>query len=57
MKYPERLVMSNLWLFAPLVTYMMSLKATTNTAIRTTTAITVLQAGSKDNVLPMSATA
>ena len=51
------LLLSNLWLFEPVVRQVMQKKANTNTVLRTTTAPTVLSAGNKENVLPGEAVA
>ncbi|MBV7538319.1 M20 family peptidase [Duganella sp. sic0402] len=48
----NRVVLSNLWLFAPLVRRQLEQSAGTNAVLRTTTALTVVHAGNKDNVLP-----
>ncbi|WP_343731770.1 M20 family peptidase [Duganella sp.] len=48
----NRVVLSNLWLFAPLVRQQLEQAAGTNAILRTTTALTVIHAGNKDNVLP-----
>lgn len=48
----NRVVLSNLWLFAPLVQKQLEQSAGTNAMLRTTTALTVIHAGNKDNVLP-----
>lgn len=50
--FGQRLAMSNLWLTRPLVERMLSKGAATNAMMRTTTAITMLNAGVKENVLP-----
>lgn len=50
--FGQRLALSNLWLTRPLVERMLSKGAATNAMMRTTTAITMLNAGVKDNVLP-----
>ncbi|MBE0550635.1 MAG: M20 family peptidase [Rubrivivax sp.] len=50
--FGQRLAMSNLWLLRPVVENMLSKGAATNAMMRTTTAMTVLNAGMKDNVLP-----
>ena len=50
--FAQRLPMSNLWLFRPLVERMLGQGAATNAMMRTTTAMTVLSAGNKFNVLP-----
>ena len=54
---PQRIVMANLWLTRPLLLRMLSRSPTTNAAIRTTTAPTVIQGSPKDNVLPIRARA
>ena len=54
---PYRIVMQNLWLTRPLLLHMLSRSPTTNAAIRTTTAPTVIQGSPKDNVLPLRARA
>ncbi|ELT99544.1 hypothetical protein CAPTEDRAFT_222768 [Capitella teleta] len=51
MALPFRVVMSNLWLFTPAVSWMLSRKPTTNAIIRTTTAVTMFNAGVKVNVI------
>lgn len=48
----SRVALSNLWLFAPMVQRQMTEAAGTNALLRTTTALTVVHAGNKDNVLP-----
>jgi len=50
--FGQRLAMSNLWLFRPLVEGMLGKGGATNAMMRTTTAMTILSAGNKDNVLP-----
>ncbi len=52
-----RLIVANLWLFRPLVVRALGASPTTNALIRTTTAVTLIQGGTKDNVLPNSARA
>lgn len=44
---PLRFVMANLWLLSPVVTRILATKPNTNAAIRTTTAVTVMNAGFK----------
>eukprot|EP01027_Heterolobosea_sp_BB2_P017373 GEZU01024619.1.p1 GENE.GEZU01024619.1~~GEZU01024619.1.p1 ORF type:complete len:413 (-),score=106.37 GEZU01024619.1:55-1293(-) len=51
----ERLVLSNMWLTAPLLDWMFSKQPALNALMRTTTAPTIIHAGIKDNVLPSSA--
>jgi carboxypeptidase PM20D1 len=48
----NRVALSNLWLFGPLVKKQLEQAAGTNAMLRTTTALTVVHAGNKDNVLP-----
>jgi carboxypeptidase PM20D1 len=48
----NRVLLSNLWLFKPLVERELLKSASTAAMLRTTTALTVVQAGNKDNVLP-----
>jgi len=50
--FGQRLAMSNLWLTQPLVERMLGKGAATNAMMRTTTAMTILNAGNKENVLP-----
>lgn len=47
-----RVALTNLWLFGPVVQAQLEKGASTNAMLRTTTALTVVQAGNKDNVLP-----
>ncbi|MGH7467274.1 MAG: M20 family peptidase [Longimicrobiales bacterium] len=54
---PSRLVVRNLWLFAPLVKQRMARAPGTDATLRTTIAPTMLQASPKDNVLPTLARA
>lgn len=48
----SRVVLSNLWLTAPLVRAQLEESPSTNALIRTTTALTIVNSGNKDNVLP-----
>ncbi len=48
----SRVALSNLWLFGPIVQKQLEASASTNALLRTTTALTVVNAGNKDNVLP-----
>jgi len=50
--FGQRLAMSNLWLLRPVVEGMLGKGAATNAMMRTTTALTVVNAGNKENVLP-----
>ncbi|MEJ6001737.1 M20 family peptidase [Paucibacter soli] len=52
-----RVALSNLWLFGPLVARQLEQGAATNALMRTTTALTIVHAGNKDNVLPGEAQA
>lgn len=47
-----RVALSNLWLFGPVVKKQLEAGASTNAMLRTTTALTIVHAGNKDNVLP-----
>jgi carboxypeptidase PM20D1 len=47
-----RVALSNLWLFGPVVQKQLEKMPSTNAMLRTTTALTVVRAGNKDNVLP-----
>jgi carboxypeptidase PM20D1 len=53
----RRAVFANLWLTAPLVRLSLQESPTTNAMVRTTTAPTIFEAGTKDNVLPSRARA
>ncbi len=57
MSAPYRVLMSNLWLFSPVVEREFAKVASTNALIRTTTALTIFNAGNKENVLPGRANA
>ena len=48
----SRVALSNLWLFGPLVQRQLEGAGSTNAMLRTTTALTIVGAGNKDNVLP-----
>jgi len=50
--FGQRLALSNLWLTQPLVERLLSKGAATNAMMRTTTAMTILNSGVKENVLP-----
>ncbi len=52
-----RMAFANLWLFGKVVENKLSAEEQTNAAIRTTTAVTVISGGVKDNILPHQATA
>lgn len=53
----QRVALSNLWLFAPVVRAQLEKAGATNAMVRTTTALTIVQAGNKDNVIPGQAEA
>jgi len=55
--FTQRLPMSNLWLLRPLVESLLSKGPATNAMLRTTTAMTIFNAGNKENVLPGQAEA
>ena len=48
----SRVALSNLWLFGPIVQKQLEAGASTNAMMRTTTALTIVSAGNKENVLP-----
>ena len=52
-----RVALANLWLTRPLVKGQLLASSTSAAALRTTTAVTIFQAGTKDNVLPQRARA
>ncbi|XP_071818193.1 N-fatty-acyl-amino acid synthase/hydrolase PM20D1-like [Apostichopus japonicus] len=49
--FPLKFVLTNLWFFGPVVSWIMSMKPSTNALIRTTTAVTMVSGGTKINVL------
>jgi carboxypeptidase PM20D1 len=53
----DRVVLSNLWLFKPLLLREFEKNGASEATIRTTTALTIFNAGDKDNVLPGNAEA
>jgi carboxypeptidase PM20D1 len=57
MGFVEKFMFANLWITEPLVQRVLSGDATSNAAIRTTTAVTMIEGGVKDNVLPTEAAA
>lgn len=54
-KWPYKVAYANFWLFKPVFEYMFSSNPTMNAFIRTTTAVTMISGGTKENVLPDSA--
>jgi carboxypeptidase PM20D1 len=57
MGFAGRIASANLWLFGPVVKYKFAQKPSTNALIRTTTAVTMIKGGTKENVLPCTAEA
>jgi carboxypeptidase PM20D1 len=53
----QRVALSNLWLFGPVVQAQLEKSASMNTMLRTTTALTMVNGGVKDNVIPAQAEA
>lgn len=53
----NRVILSNLWLFKPLLVREFDKSGPTRAMVRTTTALTIFNAGDKDNVLPGNAEA
>ncbi len=50
--FPVRFVLSNTWLFGPLIARIMSTDPASAAALRTTTAPTMLQGSERENILP-----
>ena len=55
--FGQQVVLSNRWLFSPLIKNLMAQTKSGSASMRTTTAPTIFKAGAKDNVLPIDATA
>jgi carboxypeptidase PM20D1 len=53
----QRALLRNLWLTGPIVKRRLEANPTTNAMLRTTTAVTIFQAGTKDNVMATTARA
>lgn len=53
----DRVALTNLWLFKPLLVARLQKQPSTNAMLRTTTAATMFHAGNKENVLPSEVTA
>lgn len=53
----NRVALSNFWLFKPMLERMLTRTPSVNALVRTTTALTIVNAGVKDNVLPGAASA
>jgi carboxypeptidase PM20D1 len=54
---PMRAVFKNMWLFSPVVKHLLESAPDTNATLRTTAAVTIIEAGTKDNVMPSHARA
>jgi carboxypeptidase PM20D1 len=57
MPFARRLPLANLWLFGPLIERQLARTPATDAMLRTTTAPTIFEAGSRENVLPVRARA
>ena len=57
MPFGMRTLFANRWLFEPLIEWQLSRNPSTNAAIRTTTAVTMVEGGTRENVLPRRARA
>lgn len=57
MPFGRKLTLANLWLTRPLVARAMTRSPATAALVRTTTATTIVQAGTKENVVPQTAQA
>jgi carboxypeptidase PM20D1 len=57
MPFARKLVMSNMWLFGPLVERSLSAKPSGDALLRTSQAATMIEGGISENVLPLTATA
>ena len=57
LEQPEQFILSNLWLTGGVVADRMSEDPMTNSYVRTTTALTMFNAGVKENVVPQRAEA
>lgn len=57
MPFLKRIVLTNRWLFDPLLLSQLEKKASTNALIRTTTATTIIKGGIKENITPSVAEA
>ena len=55
--FPMRAVYKNMWLFGPVMQKALESSPDSNATLRTTTAATIFQAGTKDNVMPSQARA
>lgn len=57
LKFPLRIVLSNLWCFGTIIQWVLTRKPSTDALMRTTTAFTLVSGGEKENTLPTSASA
>lgn len=57
MSFPTRMLFANLWLFQPLIEKKLTSSPPSNALLRTTTAVTMIEGGIKENVLPQKASA
>lgn len=57
MSFGTRMAMANMWLFKPIIIKSLEKSNPGNALVRTTTAPTILEAGIKDNILPIDAMA
>jgi len=57
MNLPLKMVFANQWLFAPLIKRQLDAKNSTRATLHTTTAVTIIQGGEKENILPVKAKA
>jgi carboxypeptidase PM20D1 len=57
MPFMKRMALKNLWLFGGLVKRQLAADPKTNAMVRTTTAVTVMQGGVQENVVPQQASA
>ncbi|XP_077970689.1 N-fatty-acyl-amino acid synthase/hydrolase PM20D1-like isoform X2 [Styela clava] len=55
--FPTNIVLSNIWLFKPLLCWLLSNNQMLQGGVRTTTAVTIMRGGMKGNVIPSSASA
>ncbi|KAM4699125.1 N-fatty-acyl-amino acid synthase/hydrolase PM20D1 [Discoglossus pictus] len=55
--FPLNILMANLWLFSPLISRILEHVPSSNALVRTTTALTIFNAGVKSNVIPPNAKA
>ncbi|XP_053313686.1 N-fatty-acyl-amino acid synthase/hydrolase PM20D1 [Spea bombifrons] len=55
--FPLNVLMANLWLFSPVISRILERTPSSNAMVRTTTALTMFNAGIKSNVIPPTARA